>query len=204
MTNKQQPTSNNARTAQATEIETLANNLAQNLKYLRERSGLTQSKLGKVAEVPRSTLANLESGCGNPTLSVLARLAGALSISLEELITPPRGMGKLYAAGSLPSERKGSRDEVIVNRLLPDPIAGMEILRMEFAPGASFVGAPHKPGTREYLFCESGRLNLHAAGERFELSPGDVCAFHGDQSHSYTNPGEQTTVALAVVVVATL
>ena len=31
---------------------------------------------------------------------------------------------------------------------------------------------PHRAGTREYLYCERGRLTLWAAGERFELATG--------------------------------
>ncbi len=37
--------------------------------------------------------------------------------------------------------------------------------------------AAHTPGTREYLACETGVIVLMAAGEQFELAPGDVVAF---------------------------
>ena len=75
---------------------------------------------------------------------------------------------------------------------------------MELAPGARITGVPHRPGTREYLCCESGRIVLRAAGERFELGPGDVAAFQGDQRHSYENGGPGTAVGFSVVALVPL
>ncbi len=73
---------------------------------------------------------------------------------------------------------------------------------MEFRPGAQFRGVPHTPGTREYLTCESGELELWASGEKYELTPGDIVVFRGDQNHSYRNPSRSRTVAYSVVVLA--
>ena len=56
-------------------IETLAGYLADNLREYRKRRSLTQAQLAKLCEVPRSTVANIETGGGNPTLAVLIRLA---------------------------------------------------------------------------------------------------------------------------------
>ena len=75
---------------------------------------------------------------------------------------------------------------------------------MELPPGAALTGIPHTPGTREYLTCESGRIELAAAGERWQLAPGDVLVFRGDQRHGYRNPdGRSTAVAISVVCFAT-
>jgi hypothetical protein len=77
---------------------------------------------------------------------------------------------------------------VIVRKLLPDPVPGMEIDRMELPPGSRMTGIPHTPGTREYLMCETGQIALTAAGEHWLLDAGDVVAFRGDQKHAYANP----------------
>ena len=61
-----------------------------------------------------------------------------------------------------------------MRRLLPDPIAGMELDRMELPAGARLTGVPHTAGTREYLTCERGRVQLIASGEQYLLEPGDV------------------------------
>jgi transcriptional regulator with XRE-family HTH domain len=174
-------------------------NLGRNIQELREARGLTQQQIARIADMPRATWANLESGAANPTLSVLVKVAQALQVRLEELIEPPRRTGRLYKAGTLPARKRG---EVTVRRLLPETIAGLEIDRMELPPGASMSGIPHTPGTREYLTCEQGQIELAAAGASWTLSPGDVVVFRGDQKHGYRNPGTRAAVAYSVVAFA--
>jgi len=170
-----------------------------NVKQLRETGGATQAQMAKLAGLPRATWANLESGAANPTLAVIDRVATALQVTIEELVAVPRASAQRYARGALPVRQRG---QVTIHKLLPDPIPGMEIDRMELPPGARMAGVPHTPGTREYLTCDSGQIVLIAAGERFELSSGDVVAFRGDQRHSYANPGTKPAVGYSVVVLA--
>jgi len=176
----------------------LGNNLALNLRYLRSQRGTTQARLAKQAGLPRSTLATLELGDGNPTLSVLARLSLALQVSIEELLSTPRAQAQRFPKGSLPSSTRAG-GAASISKLLPDPVPSMEIDRIELQPGASFRGVPHRPGTREYLCCEKGQIVLWAASERIDLRPGDVAAFQGDQRHSYKNEGQTVAVAFSVV-----
>ena len=178
----------------------LASRLAKNLKQLREARGLTQQQMAKLSGVPRATWAHLESGDGNPTLSVLHRAAAALQVSIEELIAAPRASCRFYPKGSLPTRTPG---QASVRKLLPDPIPGMEIERIELPPKGRMTGVPHTPGTREYLTCEAGSLILVASGERYTLDAGDVVVFLGDQRHSYMNPDDvRPAIGYSVVVLA--
>jgi transcriptional regulator with XRE-family HTH domain len=68
----------------------VAGHLAHNLAALRHARALTQDALAKAAGVPRSTIANLESGDGNPSLIVLVKVAQALGAPIDELLAPPR------------------------------------------------------------------------------------------------------------------
>src|SRR3954451_17800436 len=72
----------------------LAGHLGENMRALREARALTQAQMAKLAGLPRATWANLESGAGNPTLSVLQRVAAALQVSLEELVSRPRASAR--------------------------------------------------------------------------------------------------------------
>ena len=177
----------------------LPSRLEKNIKQLREARGLTQQQMAKVSQVPRATWANLESGTANPTLAVVHAVAQALQVTVDELISTPRAACEFYPRATLP---KRTRGDVTVRKLLPDAIPGMEIDRFELPPNSHMVGVPHTPGTREYLTCESGAIILVAAGERWELGPGDVVVFRGDQRHSYGNPGGRTAVAYSVVILA--
>jgi len=178
--------------------------LAENLRYLRQRRGLTQARLAGLCGLPRSTVAQAETGSGNPTLAVLARLATALQLSIEELLSPPHAQCRLFPKGSLPVSSRGKGGLALVQKILPDPIPGMEFDRIELAPGVRMTGIPHRPGTREYLACEKGKLTLWTAGQRLDLSAGDVAAFQGDQPHSYHNDGAAIAVGFSVVTLAPL
>ncbi len=179
--------------------DALASRLAKNLKQLREARGLTQQQMAKLSGVPRATWAHLESGEGNPTLSILHRAATALQVSIEELIAAPRSACRFYPKGSLATRTPG---EAVIRKLLPDLIPGMEIERIELPPKGRMTGVPHTPGTREYLTCEAGALILVAAGEKYTLGAGDLVVFAGDQRHSYMNPQDKPAIGYSVVVLA--
>jgi transcriptional regulator with XRE-family HTH domain len=173
--------------------------LAENLRQLRESRGQTQERMARLAGIPRATWGHLETGSANPTLAVLDKVATALQVPIEELTAPPRASGRLYPMAALKSRRQGDGS---VRQLLPDPIPGMLIDRMELPAGGRIPGVPHMPGTREYFTCESGSVVLAVGGEQWRLGRGDVLVFRGDQRHSYTNPGREVAVGYSVVVLA--
>jgi transcriptional regulator with XRE-family HTH domain len=182
-------------------MESLAGHLAANVRQLRAARGFTQQQMARLSGLPRATWANLESGSANPTMAVLHRVAGALQVTLEELLGAPRAVSRFHPRSTVPVRLRG---QVSVRQLLPDPIPGSEIARMEFAPLARLTGIPHTPGTREYLTCESGEIVLVVGGETFRLRPGDVVSFRADQRHSYSNPGRAASVGYSVVLLAPL
>ncbi len=62
-------------------------NLANNIKKLREAKGLSQEKLARLADVANNTLIKMESGENkNPTLDTLKKVAKALVVSVDDLI----------------------------------------------------------------------------------------------------------------------
>lgn len=62
-------------------------NLAKNIKRLREAKGLSQEKLARLADVANNTLIKMESGENeNPTLGTLKKVAKALAVSVDDLI----------------------------------------------------------------------------------------------------------------------
>ncbi len=62
-------------------------NLANNIKKLREAKGLSQEKLARLADVANNTLIKMESGENqNPTLNSLKKVAKAFGVSVDNLI----------------------------------------------------------------------------------------------------------------------
>lgn len=175
----------------------MSRNLAANVRRLRKAHNLSQQQMAHVSGLPRPTWASLESGGANPTLAVLASAAQALQVSIEELIGAPRQDIQLYRADEVGEQRRGGAR---LRPLVPDALPGLEFSRMEIDPGGLMGGVPHTTGTREYLSCESGRIELIVEGQRYVLGRGDMLVFRGDQRHSYRNP-DASTPAIAISVV---
>jgi transcriptional regulator with XRE-family HTH domain len=167
------------------EPELVASHLSRNLIALRHVRSLTQDALAKAAGVPRSTIANLESGTGNPSLTVLIKVANSLGVPVDELLASPRAKVRKWSHNEIPTQ---SSNGITLRSLIPERIPDELLNVMDFAPGASMRGSPHLPGTREYFTCLAGQVVIYVAGDRFDLSPGDVLAFPGNVAHSYKNP----------------
>jgi len=62
-------------------------NLANNIKRLREAKGLSQEKFARLADIANNTLIKMESGENqNPTLVTLKKVAKAFGVSVDDLI----------------------------------------------------------------------------------------------------------------------
>ena len=62
--------------------------VADNVRRLRVRAGLSLRELATRAEVSASTLSNLEAGTGNPGVETLVHISGALGVPFSELVMP--------------------------------------------------------------------------------------------------------------------
>lgn len=67
--------------------ESSKTNLAKKVKQLREKLGLSQEKLARLADVSNNTVIDIEAGKqDNPTIDTLKKVAKALDVSVEDLI----------------------------------------------------------------------------------------------------------------------
>jgi transcriptional regulator with XRE-family HTH domain len=67
--------------------ESSKNSISKTVKRLREKMGLSQEKLARLADVSNNTIINIEAGRqDNPTIDTLKKVAKALDVSVEELI----------------------------------------------------------------------------------------------------------------------
>ncbi|NCO84752.1 XRE family transcriptional regulator [Candidatus Roizmanbacteria bacterium CG_4_8_14_3_um_filter_34_9] len=63
------------------------NNIARTIKRLREKTGLSQEKLARLADVSNNTIINIEVGKqNNPTIETLKKIAKALEVGVDDLI----------------------------------------------------------------------------------------------------------------------
>jgi len=62
--------------------------IADNIKKYRNKLGISQDKLSKIADVTYNTIIKIESGANiNPTIETLSKIAKALNVGVDDLIT---------------------------------------------------------------------------------------------------------------------
>lgn len=184
------------------EVPKISQYLADNILVLRDKKGLSQSQLAKLADIPRSTLTNIESGSGNPSLQNLARISLALQVGIEELLSRPRNECELVPAALVPLEKR-NQGRVRIYKLVPEKVKGLDVDRLEIDVGVTMGGHPHLAGAKEYFSVLQGEVTVFVAGEKFVVSKGDVLAFPGDQPHSYRNTGNGLATGISLVVPVT-
>lgn len=143
--------------------------LATNLRDHREARGLTQQELSDRSGVPRPTLAHLESGQGNPTLSVLSKVAAALGTGIESLVSASKPKIRVVSRANIPCEQ---RVGVELRSLGMDSGIGFE--RWELSRGARLERAAGRNGERRVVMCESGELSITVGQAEHRLRAGEV------------------------------
>ncbi|MGC4066104.1 MAG: helix-turn-helix transcriptional regulator [Polyangiaceae bacterium] len=174
-----------------------AQQLAENLRRLRESRGWSQQQLADASGVPRPTIANLEGGDGNPTLSVMMRIAGALGATIEQLIAKADQRLEFVDGDALPQRALGAS---AIGRQLHVEASGVDIERIELPPKSVGALRPVVAGMQQIISCEIGRIELRVQGESKRMRAGDVARWRGQGQLVAENSAAKS----ATLVVATL
>ena len=63
------------------------NKIAENLRKLRAKNGLSLEKVARLADLSLNTIVKVENGVNtNPTIETLTKIAKALAVGVDELI----------------------------------------------------------------------------------------------------------------------
>ncbi|MBP2337105.1 transcriptional regulator with XRE-family HTH domain [Saccharothrix coeruleofusca] len=158
--------------------------IAASLRRERERAGLSLSELAKRAGIAKSTLSQLESASGNPSVETLWALGVALGVPFSRLVDPPTPRVRVIRAGEGPaiySERAHYTATLLASC---PPGARRDIYVLNLEPGAARESEPHMPGTTEHLVVSAGRVLAGPREEPVELGPGDYLLYPGDVPHT--------------------
>jgi transcriptional regulator with XRE-family HTH domain len=168
------------------------------LRRERARAALSLTEVARRAGVAKSTLSQLESGAGNPSLETLWALSNALGVPISRLIEPPDSDIRVIRAGEGEIMR-AERDpyETVMLASCP-PGARRDIYRVRATPGAAHTAQAHTAGTVEHLILGAGRVLAGPEGEAVELGPGDYLRYPADVRHVY-QAIEPDTLGLIIV-----
>ena len=159
--------------------------IAAALRRERERVGISIAELARRAGLAKSTLSQLESGTGNPSIETLWSLGVALDVPFSRLVEPPPSAVRVIRAGDGPRLQADRADFVATLLAAGAAHTRRDLYLLELEPGKSREADAHLPGSIEHLVVGAGRILAGPVGEPVELGPGDYVMFPGDVPHHY-------------------
>lgn len=159
--------------------------IAAALRRERERAGLSLTELARRAGIAKSTLSQLESGSGNPSVETLWALGVALDVPFSRLVEPPTAAIRVVRAGQGPRIRSEHADFSATLLAAGAPHARRDVYVMELEPGAVRLAEAHTPRSVEHVVVAAGRMRVGLETDLVELEPGDYATFPGDTPHRY-------------------
>jgi transcriptional regulator with XRE-family HTH domain len=173
------------------------------VRALREAMDLSLRDLADRCGVSAPMLSQVERGETSPTLSVAAKIAAGLELSLSQLLRLDEGDGvTVVRAGA---RLEGGRGNGHRYEVLTPPLPGQraEVSLHALGPRAA-TGGPddppmHEAGSRETVVVLSGRLTLVCEGIAHDLGDGDAVTFDADLPHHIENPGRGEARFMSVI-----
>lgn len=166
--------------------------VARRISALRKGHSLSFDALAQKAGVSKGTLVQIEQGGANPSISTLCRLAGALGVSVADLVAPSEVLERSVTVVG-PSEVRtlwagpsGGSALLLAGTPGPDML---EIWTWVLMPGERFEASVHGPGTRELIHVMEGSLALEVDGQSSVIAAGSTAIALTDRAHAYRNPG---------------
>lgn len=159
--------------------------LATSVRRERERAALTLTELAKRAGVAKSTLSQLESGVGNPSVETVWALSNALNVPFSRLVDPTPVRVEVIRFGEGTTARSEHSDYAATLLSAAPPGTRRDLYLLVAEPGPEKHSEPHLPGTIEHLVITQGRARVGPVGAAVELSPGDYISYSGDEPHVF-------------------
>lgn len=180
--------------------EALTTAVGRRVGEARRKLGLSQDQLAALSGASKGTIVQIEQGRANPSITSLCRLAVALEMSVEDLVSAPEPAGALTVVSTDPkllwTGPLGGSASLIVGTRGPNML---ELWQWKLGAGERYESPGHSPGTREILSVEKGKLGLEIAGHVEVIPAGAAAVFDADRPHTYIGRGTGVTAFTMVV-----
>ena len=170
--------------------------IAASLQRERRRTGLSLAEVARQAGIAKSTLSQLESGHGNPSVETLWALGVALDVPFSRLVDPPRPTTRLIRAGEGAAVFAERADYVATVLASSPPNARRDIYQITAQPGEARESEPHMPGVVEHVVIGAGAALVGPLDAPEELHPGDYLSYPGDEPHIFRALKKNTVAVL--------
>ena len=147
----------------------MSNPICDGIKRLRAQHQLTQTELANMADIPRATLANMESASSNPSISVVVKVARALGVTVDELVASRQSVNVTEVERKNMPVRRSDDGKFVSTRSSPINSPYIHINDINMLPDTHTKGTPHPEGSQEFFLCLEGTAAIEIQKERFEI-----------------------------------
>ena len=171
--------------------------VAASLKRERARAGISLAELARRAGIGKSTLSQLESGEGNPSIETLWALSVALGIQFSALVDAPRPLVEVIRLGeglTIGASEADSYTATLLSAARPGTRRDVYLIRAD--RGRPRISQPHARGVVEHLIVCAGRASAGPTSDPVELAPGDYVNYPGDVEHIFDALDDGTIAVL--------
>jgi transcriptional regulator with XRE-family HTH domain len=167
-------------------VDAFVRAVAANVRTLRMQAGLTLADLATASGLGKSTLAQLESGRGNPSVETLWAIAAALEVPFARVVEEVRPALRVVRAADVPP-MYSAETPGWAGRLLSASHArgSFDLYALDLEAGAVRHAEPHHAGVVEHLVVVTGRLRAGPQTGPVLLEAGDLVTFSADVPHLY-------------------
>ena len=172
--------------------------LAQRLRQIRKRHGLSQRELAKRSGVSNAMISLIENGRSNPSMGLMRRILEGIPVSMSEFFSQEsKQEAQVFfhhedltqiGSGAISFLQVGSN---LANRRL-------QILYERYAPGADTGNSMLSHDAEEGGVILSGHLEVTVGESSRVLGPGDAFLFDSRTPHRFRNTGSKECVLVTV------
>lgn len=176
--------------------------IGENLYRERKRQQLSMAELAAASGISKAMLSQIEADKVNPTIATLWKLAHALHVELESLVTGGSKRKRRFEVirkemiVSLSTDRAGTRFEVLSPASMAEDL---ELYRVTMEPGCLHSSQPHAKGTEEYVNVLDGKVRITAGESSAILEKGDFLIVQSDIEHAIENLSDARSELFMVV-----
>jgi transcriptional regulator with XRE-family HTH domain len=175
--------------------------LGKRLRSLRTTRKLTMDQLSGMAGVSKAMLSQIEQDKVNPTVAVMLKIAGALKISVSDLLDVPQPHNIMRIIKGDDETYTFRSDKLCSIRTL-SPLSlekTIEFYLLTLEPNGELDSEAHFPGTEEMLYLAKGKLDIASGNQNSQITKGDSIHYRADLPHTVKNVGRGQAQAYLIV-----
>jgi transcriptional regulator with XRE-family HTH domain len=168
--------------------------LAQRLRQLRRRHGLSQRELAKRSGVSNAMISLIENGRSNPSMGLMRRILEGIPVSMSEFFseTPIEERKVFFHHHELTQIGSGAISFLQVGSDLAT--RRLQLLYERYAPGADTGSSMLSHDAEEGGLILSGNLEVTVGESTRVLGPGEAFLFDSQTPHRFRNTGSKECV----------